>query len=507
MAYSFRSSAFFVIFIMGLMSVTLLIAQSGHLFRKRDHIQKQEHGHRTRMLVHRSREALKHYHAWTRGQHHLPREEENAIPGKDDIPLLRHRAWSQRQHLLRRPQEPAVLREEEDTLQLARAWSVKRDYLPKIQKGSHFKEFGADAVITTNNQRWTNWSTRHCTPRRDIAFVKMHKCSSSTIQNILFRYGERHSLDFVLPPTHNILGRTYFDKRFMIQFPVDKYNILCHHTRFSAKGFAEVMSPNAVYTTILRDPVEMYESSFTYNDIAFRFNLSPEKGLEQFMQMPLYFYNRNIYTNSHVKNPMLYDLGLPESGQFSPSKINQKIMELTRQFDLVMITEYFDESVVLLRHLMCWEIDDMVYFILNARSKSSVPTLSLDLAEKIRDWNAGDVRLYDVFNKTFWKRVEVFGAERMHKEVQALQERVGFFRDYCIERVVDNDRHVWHPYGVKIDSFKLKPETQHDPLCNRMIKPELLYTRALRITQLRKYNMGDSIDLMTYNKTSKRPKG
>lgn len=49
--------------------------------------------------------------------------------------------------------------------------------------------------------------------------------------------------------------------------------------------------------------------------------------------------------------------------------IQKHIDELAEKIDLVLITEYFDESLVLLKRELCWELDDVVYFKLNQRSK------------------------------------------------------------------------------------------------------------------------------------------
>ena len=46
--------------------------------------------------------------------------------------------------------------------------------------------------------------------------------------------------------------------------------------------------------------------------------------------------------------------------------------ELDRQFDLVLILEHFDESLILLQNLMCWSTEDLVYLKQNERiSKES----------------------------------------------------------------------------------------------------------------------------------------
>ena len=81
-----------------------------------------------------------------------------------------------------------------------------------------------------------------------------------------------------------------------------------------------------------------------------------------------------------------------------PTAIAAKIDEIDRRFALIMITEYMDESLVLLRQLLCWDWDDIVVFRVNAR-KSQYKTVSLpdELKEKIRAWNAADHLLYQHF--------------------------------------------------------------------------------------------------------------
>ncbi|CAL4131925.1 unnamed protein product, partial [Meganyctiphanes norvegica] len=44
-----------------------------------------------------------------------------------------------------------------------------------------------------------------CQPHTNIAFLKTHKCASSSIQNILFRYGWFRHLNFAVPLKNNYL--------------------------------------------------------------------------------------------------------------------------------------------------------------------------------------------------------------------------------------------------------------------------------------------------------------
>ena len=70
-----------------------------------------------------------------------------------------------------------------------------------------------------------------------------------------------------------------------------------------------------------------------------------------------------------------------------------------------MIMDYFDESLVLLKRLLCWEIDDILYVKLNERKDNEKATrLSGRVHYNIRRWNKADVLLFNYFNATFWKK-------------------------------------------------------------------------------------------------------
>ncbi|XP_072025927.1 galactosylceramide sulfotransferase-like [Amphiura filiformis] len=332
-------------------------------------------------------------------------------------------------------------------------------------------------------------SKQQCSPRRNIVFFKMHKCSSSTVQNILFRYGEKNDLDFVIPPAGNYLGHSPFNKRFMLKLPTREYNILCYHTRFSATGMAEVMPKDSVYVSILREPVAMYESMFTYTKYEAIYHLNAPNPLKQFLESPRKYYDLHG-GKDHAKNPMLFDFGLENHQKDDQFFIDNMIEKLDKRFDLVMMTEYFHESLILFKELMCWTMDDIVYFTLNARSKSSVlRDITPKMKEQIKQWNLGDLKLYNHFNKTFWQKVRDFGEERMKREITELVERNEQLYKYCIAKVSDNDGKVWHPPGVKVESLQLKPSAKNDPQCAAMARTELPYTALLVKKMKSKYHL------------------
>jgi len=79
-----------------------------------------------------------------------------------------------------------------------------------------------------------------CQPKKRIVFLKTHKTASSTILNILYRYGDSHNLTFALPL--NMHSQLFYPAFFAAHFvegvrtrSVKEFHILCNHMRFSSQ--------------------------------------------------------------------------------------------------------------------------------------------------------------------------------------------------------------------------------------------------------------------------------
>lgn len=91
---------------------------------------------------------------------------------------------------------------------------------------------------------------------------------------------------------------------------------------------------------------------------------------------------------------MTFHLGLSYRYFQNYTAVKNYIKFLNKEFDLVMIMDYFDESLVLLKRLLCWEIDDILYVKLNERKDNEKATrLSGSVQDNIRRWNKADVLL------------------------------------------------------------------------------------------------------------------
>ncbi|KAG8445520.1 hypothetical protein GDO86_010330, partial [Hymenochirus boettgeri] len=347
--------------------------------------------------------------------------------------------------------------------------------------------------------------TSFCKPYSDIFFLKTHKTGSSTIMNILFRYGEFHNLTFALPSYNSMqfFYPNYFTASSVEGFYSHRpntFNIMCHHMRFLLTEVQRVMPKDTFYFTILRNPISLMESSFSYYKTLPSF--SKARSLEEFLRNPFLYYQGN----SHARNFMTYDLGFDHNGKASPKRFQLTARLVESTFNLVLITEYFDESLVLLKDALCWTFDEVLSFPLNSRSETTKKSISPPTQERIKHWNQLDWQLYDHFNNSFWNRVESFGRERMQREVNELRERRAHFSKVCLKDTVDGEKiknralMPYQPGKAKIIGYNVKSGLgkAKQLLCQRMVTPEIQYTEILRTNQRRRKFQA------TYKKTGKK---
>jgi len=337
---------------------------------------------------------------------------------------------------------------------------------------------------------------RNCTPRKNILFLKTHKTGSSTITNILNRFGESRQLNFVLPKVgqNRLAWPWYFQMDSFHPMNKTKPNILCNHARYNRNVMQKLMPNDTLYITILRDPVTQFESTFSYMTLDKILGMENSTDpLEKFFVDPQsvlvnYVLTQDLRINSDrlklIRNGMFYDLGLESKDFDNKQRIGKAIEQLDREFDLVMMKEYFDESLILLKRLACLEIDDLVYFNQNERISNIHQTISNKLKAKIRRWSFADVQLYNHYNKTFWKVVKSMGPD-FWEEVRLLRYKNKIMKEICLRR---GNYTKTTADAAEVRLLKLR----HDipfiarTMCERMTRDEVKYLKELRDIQDRR---------------------
>ncbi|XP_033006038.1 galactose-3-O-sulfotransferase 2-like isoform X1 [Lacerta agilis] len=332
-----------------------------------------------------------------------------------------------------------------------------------------------------------------CMPKTHVVFLKVHKSASSTVMNILFRFGDTRNLSFALPGSG--ASQLYYPHYFMAAavqgFSPKKdpqFHIMCHHMRFFQPEVARVMPNTSFYFSILRNPIHLMESSFAYYKGVSAF--AKAKNLEEFLNDTSKFYNASTSDSHYAKNLMTFDFGYNHNGNFSAKNVQLMLRAIEAQFDLLLISEYFDESMVLLKEALCWDLDDVVSFPLNSRDNSTKSHLSKDTIEKIKSWNKLDWELYVHFNRTFWEKIDGhMGRERMQQEVRALKQKREQLAKICLQeggsvipKKIADPALAPLQYGrAKILGYNLKPglDRATRQMCRHLVTPELQYSSLL----------------------------
>ncbi|KAK7075497.1 Galactose-3-O-sulfotransferase, partial [Halocaridina rubra] len=122
------------------------------------------------------------------------------------------------------------------------------------------------------------------------------------------------------------------------------------------------------------------------------------------------------------RNQMTFDLGLDDGDLKQESVLKEAFRILESNFHLVMLAERMDESLVLLRHLMCWTDDDVMVLARNVRKDRYRSYMGEHTVNTLEHFNAIDVKLYAYFKERFERQIDAFGVSRMEEEVTKLRE-------------------------------------------------------------------------------------
>ncbi|XP_022101404.1 galactosylceramide sulfotransferase-like isoform X2 [Acanthaster planci] len=315
-----------------------------------------------------------------------------------------------------------------------------------------------------------------CEEQKNILLLKTHKTGSSTLQNVLYRFGDARHLTFALPKVDVYMGcPVKFKPSFALPSPTGTYNILANHARFHRENMKKVMAPGTKFITILRYPPKQFESMYSFYAMERTYRCP----LEKFASSPRTFYEKYSPKNPRhsALNPMLYDLGLDSSAMGDSAAVDQWIQSLGESFELVLIAEHLKESLILLKDLMCWTFDDITYFTSNARSGMLVKRLSPATEQGLLEWHSGDFQLYRHFNAVLWTKVEQYGVRRMAADVAELEQRNRELKSRCLQ----GKKEVSEMSGrTLVERYVLRPEAKKDMQCKRITYSAVDYLNILK---------------------------
>ncbi|XP_064637911.1 galactose-3-O-sulfotransferase 2-like [Lineus longissimus] len=281
----------------------------------------------------------------------------------------------------------------------------------------------------------SRYKPARCLPKQNILFLKVHKCASTTISNIIVRYGLKHGLKFALPKREDgHIGWPLSLRPTMVLPSEEKPNILAHHIVFNATSVAKIMPNDTIYLATVREPFSQFKSTvnFFYNVEMQQLGFKTGDYVSEFLSNPskyernikFYWGHRYFGERSITKNCIAREFGYdPSQFLVTPNKMASFADKLDGIFDLVMIKEYYFESVVLMKRKLCWSLEDMISNHLNSNpeNRNRVTQEKVkNLMETYRNWSKIDYVLYERFLVIFRRKIRETGPG-FHKEVSLLK--------------------------------------------------------------------------------------
>ena len=195
------------------------------------------------------------------------------------------------------------------------------------------------------------------------------------------------------------------------------FDILMNHARYNRPEMEKVVK-DAFYLATLRYPVTHFGSAFEYFGISKRKDVFQQlhtsnktKLIAVFLSNPRYYLDK-LHVGAamgYIWNGQSFDLGLDSSLFNNYDYVTGAIHRLNQELDLVLIKEYYEESLILMKKYLCLEYMDILYVTHSVLSTDRKVILTDSIKRKIALWNTADMRLYEHFNKTLWRKIKEYG--------------------------------------------------------------------------------------------------
>ncbi|XP_065569308.1 galactosylceramide sulfotransferase-like isoform X2 [Artemia franciscana] len=242
---------------------------------------------------------------------------------------------------------------------------------------------------------------------------------------------------------------------------ISKFDILIEDRRWKFEDVERVLGDNSVYVTILRSPAHQFESMFHYMDMRKFYNVSSFETFLQELELGNIKNDRFHDIFEAGRNQLSFSLGL-ENGDFAnETAIDSFIEEIDNKFHLVMISEYFDESVILLKNLLGTAIGQMLYVKQLPRSEETKYKLTEQNTKLLEKWLSADVKLYNFFKRKLVKSL----TKNIREEVRVYRKLNTELQKFCkVYQHVTGDPDPSKQFGIfELDLIR---SNRHGLLCD-----------------------------------------
>ncbi|XP_033755847.1 galactose-3-O-sulfotransferase 3-like [Pecten maximus] len=195
-----------------------------------------------------------------------------------------------------------------------------------------------------------------------IAFIKLPKAGSTTVQNIFLRYGDEKNLTFALPSIRKAGGSSLTSRFFFPPPENGVYDITCTHIRYNRREFSRLLPKDTKYIGTVREPFSHFSSKIRFLRPKSVLGIPGENPVLEYLKKEAKHRNSSGRYD-YLCNGMSFYYGF--SGNLFLKKndadIEKNLRRLGNEMDMILVLEYLDESVVLMRRMLNWDLRHVLY--------------------------------------------------------------------------------------------------------------------------------------------------
>jgi len=232
---------------------------------------------------------------------------------------------------------------------------------------------------------------------KNLAFIKIHKCSSTSVRNIIERFADKNSLSYIYKGLR--LGCKFRGQAWTVK-PKKQYNISTRHIAYDRRFF-EAIIDRPVFISFVRDPLSRALSH--YYSLTRKKLRHPKVHFDQW-----YGHNNKRHAKSPTdpmffyRNYMSYFLGYDSIDEITIDSLNDRYI-------FIGVTERFNESIFLMQKTLGWNLQHpSKYRRYNVRkNKAKLPPVSPKIKKIFMRNNKLDYKLYQLVNVILQNKLNV----------------------------------------------------------------------------------------------------
>ncbi|XP_002734396.1 galactosylceramide sulfotransferase-like [Saccoglossus kowalevskii] len=321
-------------------------------------------------------------------------------------------------------------------------------------------------IKPTHRRRVFSRKPNTCEPYKYFIFRKTSKTGSSTVSSIFFRYGLYNDLKVALPnPMSSMMigiANSTVRVHRTCNDPSTEFNFMANHIFRYDYNVLKNFIPRAKFITIIRSPIDSFESKFYFMNYDKRYKLDNQSNpLETFLLDNTYQEYLDSVLVSRVSTWFNVTNGV-------------RLLEMEKEFDLVMITEYMDESLVLLKKMMCWTFDDIIY---RSQKVSEIqrPPMTKEMGQVIGERLSLDTRVYEHFNQSLWRKIQNYDGD-FYTDLSIFRMKLSESAEKC--RTMKNNNEYCQLLEDDVSTLQRKIAfKQHKDLCDKNLTNKEWHSR------------------------------